>query len=139
MTSNGPDLIVWKESYFIGFPRFDREHVELMEMANSIILAFHRKAPQSEVDSAFSALLERTCKHFDDEEAIMADTFYSHLQQHRSNHNELVRVLVGFAGEIKRGTARPERAGEFLMAGLLEHVLQADVYYAKYFTERGIS
>ena len=138
MTNDTPNLIEWNESYYIGVPRFDQEHVELMGMANAIIQSIHSGGSQSEVEAAFATLLARTCRHFDDEEAVMADTFYSHLAQHRSNHNELIRALVKFAAEARSGEVRAQRAGEFLLDWLLEHVLQADVYYAKHFMERGI-
>ena len=138
MESNEAPFIEWKDTYNIGFERFDREHQELMELTNVVVAAIRDKVPHETVNAAFMTLLDRTCWHFDNEEELMKQTFYSHLPQHRANHNELVRTLASFAAEYRKGIMQPLQAAHFLQDWLLEHVLQADVHYTQHFLERGI-
>jgi hemerythrin-like metal-binding protein len=94
--------LVWQEAYECGEPTIDREHRELFELANVLLDASFKSASSPQAFSeALEKLLAHIVRHFRDEEALLAQQGYEHLEAHRRAH----AGLLVRAGELKTAAA----------------------------------
>lgn len=138
MSDLEPELIPWKKEWHVGHHRFDSEHEHLIRLANDVIASLRAGSPASNTWQALDALMGHTTEHFDGEEALMKETRYDRLQDHTAAHDRLVRDLVRFGSECRRGRIAAADAAKFLGNWLLNHVLSVDVYYVPHFQKLGL-
>jgi diguanylate cyclase (GGDEF)-like protein/hemerythrin-like metal-binding protein len=105
--------LVWQEAYECGEPMIDREHRELFDLANTVLDAAIKPESSPQV---FKAVLERLLahitRHFANEEALLAQHQYEHLESHRRAHAGLLER----ARELKAATS----AGEATLGDLVD-------------------
>lgn len=94
--------LVWQEAYECGEPTIDREHRELFELANVLLDAsFNSAASPQAFSTALDRLLAHIVRHFSNEEALLAQHGYEHLEAHSRAH----AGLLARARELKAAAA----------------------------------
>lgn len=126
MDRSEANLLQWHASYNTGHERFDREHVELMDLSNRILETMHAGQPRAAVRAAFSALIEATRRHFTSEELAMAKIGFTQAKEHTAAHRQLMQDITKFAAKAEADPANAASAHVFLADWLLEHILQSD-------------
>ncbi|CCQ74902.1 bacteriohemerythrin [Magnetospira sp. QH-2] len=84
---------IWKDSYLTGHPMIDRQHKQLLELANHLYKAVHEQKDKLILKEAFNALLLYTQHHFEAEEEAFAEQGFPLLDAHRELHTELVEEV----------------------------------------------
>ncbi|GAB6052899.1 hypothetical protein JCM17960_17190 [Magnetospira thiophila] len=94
---------VWKDDYLTGDPMIDRQHKQLLELANHLFKAVKEKKDRLILKEAFNGLLIYTEHHFAAEEALFESKGFPLLPAHRKLHKELVEEVKGLWREDLMG------------------------------------
>ncbi|MDR2155736.1 MAG: hemerythrin [Burkholderiaceae bacterium] len=93
--------LAWSSELMLGVPAMDATHQEFVAL-----LAAAEQAPDDAVLSAWSALIEHTQQHFDNEDRYMQATGFASTNCHSTHHAMVLEVmrnglLMGKAGELE--------------------------------------
>jgi hemerythrin len=91
----------WTADLAVGVEAIDRQHRELFERVNALLLAVGGRAEQ-EVARAIRFLEQYTEEHFADEEALMASVACPESGEHRAQHRTFRSKLEVLAQEFSR-------------------------------------
>lgn len=112
----------WDTSYELGHAEVDRQHRNIVALANAI----SEMDDTEVVQLAVMELFRHTREHFRDEEELMKSIDYPALEEHRKLHEELIESL-------NRTTSRPIEGAEairsfrlFVYRWILEHLMEHD-------------
>ncbi|MBU1003155.1 MAG: bacteriohemerythrin [Proteobacteria bacterium] len=118
----------WSPSLSLGVDIVDKQHQQLVEIANTLIEAVEKGHGQEVVNSVIQSLREYTVHHFHDEEQFMADIHYPKRGEHAAQHAELVRLVKDFQHRLYiKEIISGEQIKAFLKSWLLEHILEHDL------------
>jgi diguanylate cyclase (GGDEF)-like protein/hemerythrin-like metal-binding protein len=123
--------LVWQEGYECGEPTIDREHRELFVLANALLDAVSNpKAGAEASKAALETLLAAIARHFTDEEALLAEHHYEHLEAHRRAHAGLLARAAELKAAFEAGTTTLGDLVEFLANSVIaQHLFKADRDY----------
>lgn len=124
--------IEWDDSIAVGNALIDAQHQKLFAAINDLDRAIH--SPRVDTDQVFQSLLfliDYTRNHFADEERLMAECGYAHLEAHRAEHVQLTHKLNELSHLISRYSIKDpliaEDLGAFLTGEWLRtHVIESD-------------
>jgi len=134
--------MMWRRSYETGNEQVDKEHKEIFRMVEELIANFDDSSP-AEVDKTINYLAEYTVDHFKHEEAIMEESQYPQLDEHKKQHDDFVLEVLDLQKRVQK------RANESINSidvkvvianWLVDHVLGSDKemadYHRKYLAEK---
>ena len=129
-------MMSWSETMSLGDPEIDEQHRTLIGLLNGLYEALLEGTARSRLTLLLSDLLAYTRLHFQNEERYFELFGYSELEDHARAHH----VLTDRLSELRE---RHERGEEdlsidvllFLGNWILEHVMQVDMRYRKFFAE----
>ena len=117
----------WCDKYAVGVPGIDDDHKELFAAVNELEWAIGRNADAAEMVVLLKELVDRTRKHFADEEAAMRDAKYPGLALHVANHQRLQEKVEAFAARHSQsGSQMNQHALNFLRDWLVSHIENDD-------------
>lgn len=91
-------LIHWPANYLLGNPGMDNTHAEFAALVNNLAVAEGR-----EFQALFLALLDHTGDHFGAEEALMADSGFPAIEEHRAEHRRVLADLRALGERAVQG------------------------------------
>ncbi len=131
-----PDIrIRWSDALAVGTAALDADHQHLFALTNEVMAAILDGRAADVVKTAVEELEDYTRQHFSREEALLFETGYPEAEAHRASHNHLLAQL-GEIRDIVGKEQQPERVGRFLQAWILDHILVADMEYARFLRKR---
>lgn len=105
----------------LGDELLDGQHQTLLNIANSLLDSTHNQ----EQSYYINALLNYAIMHFNDEEHFMQEIKYPYYEQHKRNHEFLIKVLSlicdGLIHEIDHHEKVKHDLHKFLSNMLLDH------------------
>lgn len=126
-------ILSWQESFCTGFPVIDDQHKQIFATLNQLHDAFQNGASRKELGQILDSLITCNLSHFKTEEALMEDGGYPDLEQHRMEHDHLVRKLQ----DLKRTFSEPEppsvvEFSKFVSDWLHHHLAEVDAGYVNH-------
>ncbi|MGM0471538.1 MAG: bacteriohemerythrin [Bacillota bacterium] len=97
------ELIKWDKSCAIGVDKIDRQHQELFDRVNKLILAHREGRGREEIAEIIDFLADYTVKHFSDEEEIQRESGYPDHERHKGIHESFVQDVVDFKEDFEAG------------------------------------
>ncbi|MBE9537238.1 MAG: hemerythrin family protein [Proteobacteria bacterium] len=131
-------LIEWSDKDFsVGVPDIDEQHREWIGIINRLHDALLSPEAGDYKYTLFKELLAYTDLHFSDEERLMEDIDYPHLQKHKEMHyffktQILEQVQMLFKGE----PIMMSQVMSQLKHWLTEHIMKEDMKFGKYISHR---
>jgi hemerythrin len=119
----------WRKSLETGNVAIDRQHRELLETINHLILACTEGKEQEEVFRLMAFLRKYVQTHFAEEEAYQQRNDYAGFRAHKAEHDAFIARLDLLDGELKREGATLPVVSKSLMLTyqwLLEHIYRSD-------------
>ena len=118
----------WFESYKIGDPLIDEDHLNMFTEVNKLKSCINDGASYSELRDFLNFLYHYVGVHFAREEHFMRKTHYPKYAQHKELHHELKETVFATQYIFK---TNPERVDQhklvhFLDNWLKEHILEVD-------------
>lgn len=88
--------------YLMDIPQVDEQHGRLVEMLNNLNEVIEEKWDESEVFKIVDDFVAYTHYHFGDEEKLMREEAYPHLEEHAQIHRAFVqqveKTIVQYSG-----------------------------------------
>lgn len=124
---NNPVQLAWKDTFCSGNSVIDRQHQALFSTANELLDAILAERPNSEISGSVSLLLDDIAQHFQDEEAILESLCFPELEQHRQEHEQLLREGRELLLSLDQEPTAKGNVFKFLVYEVvLQHMLSAD-------------
>lgn len=125
--------LLWRKQMAVGDERIDQDHKFLICLINTVELALRTGRDRDLLTTTLDQLNEYTLTHFDSEERIMLAIGYRRFDQHKLQHQLLIREL----GEIRKrlegkadGEFPPEECesiSTLFRHWLLDHIVKEDM------------
>ena len=141
-------FIEWRDDWLLGIPGVDREHQELAQLFNQVAKLYacadergtpgHEEAGEK-IIRLLNEMGELVRSHFRNEEALMRESGYPELEEHKQYHQE----LFVHARQVKRiceGTETSHRLDECFDAMarfLVDDILRGDIHFKSYLEYEG--
>lgn len=125
--------LMWRKQLAIGDKRIDDDHKYLICLINTVELALRTGGDRELLVAALDQLGEYTHTHFDNEESIMLAISYSRFDQHKLQHQLLIKELTGIRKQIEEKSATEFSADEcgaistLFRHWLLDHIAKEDM------------
>ncbi len=127
--------IKWNSGWNSGNVDIDRQHRELVDMANDVLAVVITTSENREIESKLDSFADHLEKHFNYEESLLADIGYEGAQAHSMLHKKLLDKM----SEIKRSLNAAESAegGSLIVSYIINdivvgHMLMDDVEFFSY-------
>ena len=90
------DLIVWRDSFNIGYEKIDIQHKQLVKLINELYRIHILEDKDQKMTQIFLDLQSYTVSHFSQEELLMKKYNYKFFSEHKSEHNEFLEKIEIF-------------------------------------------
>jgi hemerythrin len=131
------DLVTWDEKYFTGIQLIDDQHKELFSLTNELFHACMGENEYETLEGVFKETMERMVEyvrfHFGAEQVILQRIKYPEYQEHKKEHDTLVRNILEAVKEYNEGKKRvPNQFVRTLRDWILSHIALSDKLYVSY-------
>ncbi len=123
----------WKDEYGVGLLEIDQQHRLLINLINDLYMAIHENKSTEATADFLTRLKEYTLMHFATEKEIMSGNNYPGLDDHLSQHKEMILKLAEV--ESKHVCGKLGLCSEliiFLREWLTKHICESDKALAEY-------
>ena len=131
-------LFHWQDEYGVGLLEIDQQHRLLINLINDLYMAIHENKSTEATADFLKRLKEYTLMHFATEKEIMRGNNYPGLDDHLSQHDEMILKLAEV--ESKHDCGKFGLCSEliiFLREWLTKHICECDKALAKYINNDG--
>ena len=130
------DLMIWSDKYSVGVAAMDLEHHELFDGINHLHAAVASHEEREAIGPLLKAVADGTRAHFVSEEALMTEAKYSGVALHALKHQRLTEQVEAFQARFDRGFNLTEHSLIFLRDWFIPHILEADLNFSLWYSER---
>jgi len=132
-------LIEWSDELSVGIQEIDEQHKVLVQLVNEMHDAIHDHRGREASAEILPRLGEYTKIHFAVEESLMRIFDYPGYDEHKKQHEELLKEIVDLQQKIESGKSSVSfQLLHFLKMWLTQHILDSDKEYTPYFLKAGI-
>lgn len=130
---------VWSESYSVRVHQLDEQHKKLFETINELADAMRVGKGQDVMRDVVHRLAVYTRTHFLQEEVLMRQTGYPHLEAHHQQHVKLMEDVEKYKRDMEEGR-EPNivKLLAFLQDWLLSHIQRSDKAYSDHMNQHGV-
>jgi hemerythrin len=114
-------IIKWNEGLSVGDDYIDAEHRKFVELIRGI-----SEYASSRDGRVLTKVLHYATTHFADEESYMERLEYPGLQEHRSEHKKLTRILLAYKKDYDRGRKDLYAFKQFAFRWVRDHIMDVD-------------
>lgn len=132
--------VAWSNSYLIGIPPVDQQHMELLAHTNKLS-ALVREEKHEGMTAILNFLGEYAVTHFKTEEELMTEYRYPFQKEHKNEHNRFIEYFTFLRQEIE--SKQHDRLylmlkiDVFLVDWLLNHTTGTDKHFGKFLLKKG--
>jgi hemerythrin-like metal-binding protein len=125
--------IVWSKVLSIGVDEIDEDHRKLVNIFNVLNHSVNEGESPDYLAAVLEELINCTVWHFSHEERLMLKYRYKDMEEHKSEHQRLIRSAKDLQQKIleANNTVADEHL-QFLEHWLAEHILTADTRLGSY-------
>jgi len=132
-------FINWTKELSVGVQLFDNDHKELISLANRLHDSITVGSQQAVLLPVLNELLKYTIFHFGHEEGMMLMHNYPAYEQHKIEHDALVKKVQDYHDQVSAGkTSISLSLIGFLKDWLVNHIMVSDMEYRTFFAGKGI-
>ncbi|MCK6487645.1 MAG: hemerythrin family protein [Planctomycetes bacterium] len=124
------NTIVWEDRFLINDPEIDRQHQELIKLANVVLEL--KSIDKDSLSMVFKGLTKYTRFHFAREEEYMQQLGFPALASHRVLHRTIVVEMDRLLHESTTITELQERLRNLLYGWVLDHIASQDAAIARF-------
>ena len=129
----GSIAFAWREEFNLYVPSMDKQHKNLVAVAQDIIEAMRSGLGKGAIEEAFQGLLKYTADHFKSEELLMEKHEFPGTEEHKEIHNKLTQRVLEYSKDLfSRETLDAADFQRFLTDWLVNHILEIDRQYAEF-------
>lgn len=134
------EKIVWSDEFSVGVRVLDDQHKTLIHIVNKLIENPHELVDSMIISDALDEMTKYASQHFQLEEQLMEENGYPGFEQQKAQHKAFKTKLVRLCSAIRQHEQEvPDILLNYLHEWWLHHILQEDMEYRSFFSEKGIS
>jgi hemerythrin len=132
-------FVEWSAALSVGIDEIDAQHQALIDLINEVQDAVAGGCERERQLDALGRLAEYTKIHFAVEESLMRIFGYPDYERHKAQHEGLVRSMLDLQRRLAVEQEAPIDEGlmRHLKHWLLDHILQSDQDYSRFFLAAG--
>jgi hemerythrin len=132
-------LMTWSDKYSVGVKALDSQHTVLFDIINDLHSAMMKGQAQNMTAPLLRKLVEYTHSHFSAEEAMLTNSKYPGLADHKLLHVELIKQVEDYAARFEKGEITLNvQLLNFLRDWLTNHILKVDHEYSDWLNKSGV-
>ena len=142
--SDSGEIVTWSDRYATGIQKVDDQHMRLVVLTNNLYKACLQdsSAAEAEFKESMSLMVEYVRFHFSDELTILERVRFPGFQDHKKQHDTLVKNILEAAKEYNEGIKYvPNVFVRTLKDWVFSHIAISDKIYSAYIMkqkERGL-
>ncbi len=126
------NLVDWSESLSVKVELFDNQHKELLFIINELHIALIDGKSSKIMSSLLQDLVHYTQTHFSEEEAYFDKLEYPGADEHKRQHQEFVKKVMGFNNDYLNGKSTLSLdVMEYLVNWFMQHIQRTDQEYVQ--------
>jgi hemerythrin len=128
--------LAWSKILSVGVEEIDEDHRKLVNIFNILNHSVREGDSPDYLAATLEELINCTVWHFSHEERLMLKHRYGEIEEHKAEHQELIKSAKELQQEILRAD-KPvaDEHIEFLERWLTEHILTADLRLGSYLSQ----
>ena len=128
--------LVWDHILSVGIDEIDEDHRRLVDLFNILNHSVTEGISPDYLAAVLEELINCTVWHFSHEERLMLKYGYEGIEEHKAEHQELIKSAKKLQQEILQAD-KPvsDEDIEFLERWLTEHILTADMRLGSYLSQ----
>jgi hemerythrin-like metal-binding protein len=124
------DIITWNDAISVGVAELDSDHRALIGMINRLNDAVRAGQSETILYNLLEEMKNYAVGHFSREESYLLGIRYPEFQEHREQHAQFVRKVIGFEDAYKKDQALlAEKILPYLIEWLVRHIMESDGKY----------
>ena len=128
--------LIWDDSLSVQVEEIDEDHQKLVNLFNLLNHAVEDGEADNYIDALLEELISCTIWHFTHEDRLMLKYAYEGLEEHRNEHQELVKSARELQQKsFQEGKSLQSEDIAFLENWLTGHILSADMDLGSYLGE----
>lgn len=132
-------FINWTDDLSVGVDLFDKDHKELIALANRLHDSITVGAQQNVLAPILKELVNYTIYHFGHEEGMMLQYAYPDYKKHKIEHDALIEKVQDYNDQVLSGkTSISLSLIGFLKDWLINHIMITDMKYKDFFKNKVI-
>jgi hemerythrin-like metal-binding protein len=121
----------WGDAQLLSVPQIDREHRELIALANEFSKALEAEAPGADLEARLAQLIASFRDHCASEERLMRASGFPGLASHAEEHARLIAQMTGLRDDLSAGAIGLCHAvGQFVRLWTEMHIAGPDAQFA---------
>ncbi len=126
----------WKSEYNVAVKQFNDDHKKLFDYFNDLNRGLLSGMRITEMSYVLEGLIDYTKTHFENEEKMMRKYNYPKYEEHKKEHDALVKDVMDFYQDFQAGKkAFTIELLKFLDDWVTNHILETDMHYKPFFTK----
>ena len=128
------ELLKWDRKISVNNDYIDNQHKELFKIVNKLIANCNVNYDYKIIQNVIYELFEYTNNHFKEEEKMLEEKNYPHLDTHKVEHTNFIKRLSEINVEFNKSKDK-ETAKEllfFVKQWIIEHTSMYDLDYKNY-------
>jgi hemerythrin-like metal-binding protein len=130
----------WEKAYDTGIASIDTQHKVIIKILNELYDVVLVNKEEYKLADILNELVQYTVYHFEEEEKLMSKFNYDDFKQHKVEHQMFIEKIQSLGEGLNQG--QPFLAFdliEFLKDWLIEHIMEADQGYVRFYKKNGIN
>lgn len=129
-------FIEWNDALCVGVEEVDNQHKTLIDIINLLYDAICENKDYLAVELILDELLKYTKHHFSAEENHFNKLQFHNTEEHIKERQSFIKKIVELQTDFKNNKDIDiEKLFEFLKNWLINHIMQEDQKYGRYFIE----
>jgi len=128
----------WKESYNTGIKQIDRDHRNIVEMANALYNTIHSdNGGRSAILQNCQKIVDFTEEHFSREEKYMAASDFPGMEEHKIEHDRLKEEARKLLLRFELDTPGSATGLYYVLREMfIEHIPELDKVFGEYYLSK---
>lgn len=123
----------WSPRLNLGIKQIDDQHKRLVKLTNNLMSAIQSGVADDLLVGFCMELVEYTEFHFRDEEMLMREVGYPHIDEHSTAHRTLEGKVREYHEAVSKGRhVSSAEVLEFLGSWLVDHIIYTDMKISEY-------
>ena len=128
------EKIIWNESFSVGIPLLDSQHMELIRIINKLIDSKDVKVDSEAISETLLNMTNYAMFHFKTEEEYLKEHGYPEFESHKKEHTGFRKQTIAFCTDtMANKDTIPDEILNFLKDWLVHHILVSDMKYKEFF------
>jgi hemerythrin-like metal-binding protein len=126
-------FLTWTDNLSVEIPKIDEQHKKLVELVNTLHDAMRAGHGKDILGKVLAELIDYTGYHFKTEEEAFARFGYPQADEHKKQHDALVKTALDLKGKMDSGEMMVTvETLNYLSGWVTNHIMKEDKLYTPF-------